>query len=319
MKESWVFGSLISATDPVAVLSIFKEMDADENLYSIVFGESIFNDAIGIVMFQTVLKMGKSDDKSSGEEVLTAVGRFVTIFLGSLILGAMLGLIAAFILKRQAQYLSSEKIDESGADEPKNLRQMNFEDSQNGNTQISLILMCPWICYLIADGLELSGIVAILTNGIVLNYYATPNISNASSKVIKIAVDTVAYVTETMVFLFLGIGFVAFEHPYKEMGFGTILMALVNLNLARLINIGIVTFFVNKSRTEDSKYTFKHQFVMWIAGLRGAMAYALALESTNELKLAGQVMLLVTLIYALFTILGVSSFLYPIMVKCEVT
>ena len=74
--------------------------------------------------------------------------------------------------------------------------------------------MCPWICYLIADGLELSGIVAILTNGIVLNYYATPNISNASSKVIKIAVDTVAYVTETMVFLFLGIGFVAFDHPW---------------------------------------------------------------------------------------------------------
>lgn len=51
MKESWAFGSLISATDPVAVLAIFKVMDADENLYSIVFGESIFNDAIGIVMF----------------------------------------------------------------------------------------------------------------------------------------------------------------------------------------------------------------------------------------------------------------------------
>jgi NhaP-type Na+/H+ or K+/H+ antiporter len=51
MKQSWAFGSLISATDPVAVLAIFKVMDADENLYSIIFGESIFNDAIGIVMF----------------------------------------------------------------------------------------------------------------------------------------------------------------------------------------------------------------------------------------------------------------------------
>ena len=51
MKESWVFGSLISAPDPVAVLAIFKEMDADEDLYAVVFGESIFNDAIGIVMF----------------------------------------------------------------------------------------------------------------------------------------------------------------------------------------------------------------------------------------------------------------------------
>ena len=57
-KDSFAFGSLISATDPVSVLAIFKEMDADVNLYAIIFGESIFNDAIGIVMYETVLKMG---------------------------------------------------------------------------------------------------------------------------------------------------------------------------------------------------------------------------------------------------------------------
>ena len=48
------------------------------------------------------------------------------------------------------------------------------------STEISMILICPWVCYLIADGLELSGIVAILTNGIFLNYYATPNLSRPS-------------------------------------------------------------------------------------------------------------------------------------------
>ena len=48
------FGSLISATDPVAVLAIFKEMDADITLYTLIFGESIFNDAIAIVMYRTV-------------------------------------------------------------------------------------------------------------------------------------------------------------------------------------------------------------------------------------------------------------------------
>ena len=62
LKDSFAFGSLISATDPVAVLSIFKEMDADENLYAIVFGESIFNDAIGIVMYETVKNMGMDED-----------------------------------------------------------------------------------------------------------------------------------------------------------------------------------------------------------------------------------------------------------------
>jgi len=58
LRESFALGSLISATDPVAVLAIFKEMDADVNLYSIVFGESIFNDAIGIVMYDTVKELG---------------------------------------------------------------------------------------------------------------------------------------------------------------------------------------------------------------------------------------------------------------------
>jgi NhaP-type Na+/H+ or K+/H+ antiporter len=57
---------------------------------------------------------------------------------------------------------------------------------------------------------------------------------------------------------------------------------------------------------------------MWVAGLRGAMAYALALDSSKEGE-AGKVMLIVTLLYSLFTILGVSSVLYPIMNICEVT
>lgn len=54
VKESFAFGSLISSTDPVAVLAIFKELDADITLYSLIFGESIFNDAIAIVMYRAV-------------------------------------------------------------------------------------------------------------------------------------------------------------------------------------------------------------------------------------------------------------------------
>ena len=55
-RESFAFSALISATDPVSVLSLFKEMNADINLYSFVFGESIFNDAIGIVMYREITK-----------------------------------------------------------------------------------------------------------------------------------------------------------------------------------------------------------------------------------------------------------------------
>jgi len=74
LKESFAFGSLISATDPVSVLSIFKEMDADINLYSIVFGESIFNDAIGIVMYETVRDLGVDKDSTFASEFFGALG-----------------------------------------------------------------------------------------------------------------------------------------------------------------------------------------------------------------------------------------------------
>ena len=100
-KDSFAFGSLISATDPVSVLAVFKEMDADVNLYAIVFGESIFNDAIGLVMYETVLKMG-GDGKSLRDDVLGAAADFFVIFIGSIVIGAVMALMTAYLLKRQS-------------------------------------------------------------------------------------------------------------------------------------------------------------------------------------------------------------------------
>lgn len=100
-KDSFAFGSLISATDPVSVLAVFKEMDADVNLYAIVFGESIFNDAIGLVMYETVLKMG-GDGKSLRDDVLGAAADFFVIFTGSIVIGAVMALMTAYLLKRQS-------------------------------------------------------------------------------------------------------------------------------------------------------------------------------------------------------------------------
>lgn len=108
-QQSWAFGSLISATDPVAVLAIFKEMDANENLYAIVFGESIFNDAIGIVMFETIMEIATKrkyyeenpeEEKPPMIQILSAVGKFFTIFIGSIVIGIMTAFIVAFIVKR---------------------------------------------------------------------------------------------------------------------------------------------------------------------------------------------------------------------------
>jgi NhaP-type Na+/H+ or K+/H+ antiporter len=112
-----------------------------------------------------------------------------------------------------------------------------------------MMILGPWVSYLVADGLELSGIVAILTNGLFLNMYASPNISKGSRKVLMICYETIAYSAETLVFIFLGIGVFAFDHPTDKFGIGSVLLCIINFNVARFLNIEIVTFFVNKSRS----------------------------------------------------------------------
>lgn len=179
-----------------------------------------------------------------------------------------------------------------------------------------MMLVCPWVSYLIAEGLELSGIVSILTNGVFLSYYATPNISPAAKKVLKMGYETFAYSAETLVFLFLGIGLFAFKHPYAQMGWGLAITTIINLNIARALNVFITSYFVNLTRTK-SKISGKMQFVMWLSGLRGAMAYALALKCLNDLDI-GPVILIDTLIYAFITILVIGSILNPVFNKMEI-
>lgn len=174
-----------------------------------------------------------------------------------------------------------------------------------------MMILCPWISYLVADGMELSGIVAILTNGLFLNLYAAPNLSENSQKVLHVTYETIAYSFESMVFVFLGIGLFAFEHSFDNLGIGGILCTIVNLNIARALNIGIISFCVNSFRSEKSKIPFKTKFVMWVAGLRGAMAYALAMMSIADYGEPGHIMLALTLTYALITILIVGSILNP--------
>jgi len=179
-----------------------------------------------------------------------------------------------------------------------------------------MMLFCPWISYLIAEGLELSGIVAILTNGVVLKIYANPNISSGSKKVLSLGYETFAYTFETIVFLFLGIGLTAFNHPFKQMGWGLCLTTVLNLNLARGINVLICSWLANMSR-KTHRLNAKTQFVMWISGLRGAMAYALALKAAVDLPM-GPVILIDTLIYAFITILLIGSILNPLLSKMDV-
>lgn len=116
-----------------------------------------------------------------------------------------------------------------------------------------------------------------MINGVILSSYGTPNTTRVTQKISKMIYEILAYASETLVFLFLGIGILVFKNPFKIVGWGTLLTTIINLNVARFLNILVCTFIVNRYRTEQTKFSIKTQFVMWFSGLRGAMAYAIAL------------------------------------------
>ncbi|KAF0303293.1 Sodium/hydrogen exchanger 8 [Amphibalanus amphitrite] len=99
--ESFAFGSLISAVDPVATLAIFNALDVDPVLNMLVFGESILNDAVAIVLTATVLESDSPAmaHMTSTEALLHGVGRFCFMFVASAALGAVSALLAALLFK----------------------------------------------------------------------------------------------------------------------------------------------------------------------------------------------------------------------------
>lgn len=103
--ESFAFGSLISAVDPVAAIAVFHALDVDPVLNMLVFGESILNDAISIVLTTTVMPPGFSHNAtvgattSTGEAIINALSRFCMMFFASAGIGVVFAIMSALILK----------------------------------------------------------------------------------------------------------------------------------------------------------------------------------------------------------------------------
>jgi len=94
-------GATLSATDPVTILAIFTTYQVDPKLYTIIFGESILNDAIAIVLFETAQKYreGAVAGKLTVLSFFESIGVFLLVFFGSLIIGIIIGVATSLLLK----------------------------------------------------------------------------------------------------------------------------------------------------------------------------------------------------------------------------
>ena len=98
--ETISVGATLSATDPVTILAIFNLYKVEPKLYTVIFGESILNDAVAIVLFETAQKYAENDAESlSVLHLFEAIGLFLLVFFGSMLVGIFVGIGTALALK----------------------------------------------------------------------------------------------------------------------------------------------------------------------------------------------------------------------------
>ncbi|XP_062501111.1 sodium/hydrogen exchanger 8-like [Corticium candelabrum] len=279
--ESFAFGSLISAVDPVATLALFQALDVDPIFYMLVFGESVLNDAVSIVMTSSILAF-RGPTEASASSILLAFGHFLLMFLGSSVIGVVFGLISALLLK----YI--------------NLRSVP-------SLELGTVLIFAYAPYAFAETLQLSGIMAILFCGIVMSHYTHFNLSSASQITVQLAFRTIAFLSETCVFAYIGLAIFSFHHEFK---LSLILWSVFLILLGRAFNIFPLSLVVNRCRSV--KISFQNQVIMWFSGLRGAIAFALSLHLPFESETRA-VLITTTLIIVLVTIVILGGSTLPLL------
>jgi len=250
--EALVFGSLISAVDPVATLSIMgsAELNCDPLLYSLVFGESVLNDAVAIVLFNTFKSYHLEHiDSLNKSQVGEATVRFFGISIGSVFIGIITGLVCSYIFRHTRI-----------RDYPK--------------YEIALLFLFAYGAYAVAESIELSGIMALFFAGIILAHYNSYNLSKISQTTAEEIFASLACVSETFVFMYMGMG--VFTGRFKSWDFNFVLLAIFFCLLGRALNTFPLSALSNRFRNQSNIIPIRMQFVIWFAGLRGAIAFALS-------------------------------------------
>lgn len=283
--EALIFGSLISAVDPVATLSIMgnPELNCDTLLYSLVFGESVLNDAVSIVLFKSFMTFYESGAAFSSKTIVVILGNFTVMTLGSVFVGIATGLACSYLCKNTNLKMYPEY-------------------------EISLLFLFAYGSYSFSESLQLSGIMSLFFCGVVLSHYNSYNLSPTSQVTAHNIFKSLAALSEYFVFLYIGMGI--FTGTFKQVNIFFFLLCTIFCLIARVANIFPLSFFANCFRKK--KIPIRMQVVMWFAGLRGAIAFALSQNMPQEHR---DIYVSTTLMIVVFTTIVCGSLTEPVLTQ----
>ncbi|XP_076986438.1 sodium/hydrogen exchanger 9 isoform X2 [Tamandua tetradactyla] len=249
------FGSLMSATDPVTVLAIFHELHVDPDLYALLFGESVLNDAVAIVLTYSISIYSPKENPNAFDAAafFQSAGNFLAIFAGSFAMGSAYAVVTALLTKFTK--LCEFPLLETG-----------------------LLFLLSWSAFLCAEAAGLTGIVAVLFCGVTQAHYTYNNLSLDSKMRTKQLFEVMNFLAENVIFCYMGLALFTFQNHVFNALF--ILGAFLAIFVARACNIYPLSFLLNLGRKQKIPWNFQH--VMMFSGLRGAIAFALAIRDTES-------------------------------------
>ncbi|XP_026843068.1 sodium/hydrogen exchanger 3 isoform X7 [Drosophila persimilis] len=246
LMDIFLFTSLISAVDPVAVLAVFEEIHVNEILYIVVFGESLLNDAVTVVMYHMMegyTTIGL--DNVIPQDIFSGCGSFFIVALGGTAIGVIWGFLTGLVTR--------------------------FTDHVRVIEPIFIFVMA-YLAYLNAEIFHMSGILAITFCGITMKNYVESNISQKSHTTVKYALKMLSSSAETIIFMFLGVATVNNMHVWNTW---FVVLTITFCSVFRVLGVILLTAIANRFRLH--KLSRVDQFVMSYGGLRGAVAFALVL------------------------------------------
>ncbi|XP_029955547.1 sodium/hydrogen exchanger 9-like isoform X1 [Salarias fasciatus] len=257
LTDCLLFGAIISATDPVSLLGLLSELHVDLDLYSLLFGESVLNDAVAVVLTHAIVTYQQTGAGHVFDHI--AFFRSVGLFLGVLVASVLLGFIFAVITALLTKFTRLW---------------------ENPLLETSVFVLLSWSSFLSADACGLSGIVAVLFCALSQSRYTAVNLSSEGRTRIMQLFEVFNFLGEIFIFGYMGYVLLTFPHHAFKALF--IFGAFISIFISRACNIYPLSFLLNLGRTRKIPAACQH--FMMIAGLRGAVAFSLAVRDTSTDK-----------------------------------
>jgi len=182
---------------------------------------------------------------------------------------------------------------------------------QNPHLELSLVTLLAYTAYVIAEIAGLSGVMSLFLCGICMKHYAWYSLSESGKTATHATFQTMAFLAENFVFVYIGINVFSFS-PSLQWDPALIAWSMLLILIARALNIVPLSFIANIRR--KVKVGWKMQVMLWFAGLRGAIAFALSMNIQDASK---GVIVTTTLFIVLFTTLLLGSLTAHLLVKLD--